>query len=96
MAWQALLKTATKYCGHEVRQKDRKLCPDKFWLELLTDTDMLLMIEKGIRGGITQAVKRYAKANNKYMNGLYNPDEVSIFPQYVEINNEYGWSMLII
>ena len=57
---------------------------------------MLLMIEKGIRGGITQAVKRYAKANNKYMNGLYNPDEVSIFPQYVEINNEYGWSMLII
>ena len=42
---------------------------------------MLLMYEKGIRGGVTQVVKRYAKANNKYMNDLYNPDEVSIFLQ---------------
>ena len=74
--------------------KECELCSDEFRLELLTDIDMLLMFEKGIRGGITQTVKRYAKANNKYMNGLYNPDEVSIFLHYVDINNEYGWSMI--
>ena len=54
------------------------------------------MFVKGIRGGITQAVKRYAKANNKYMNDLYNPDEVSIFLQYFDISNEYGWQWLTI
>ena len=57
----------------------------------LTDLDMLLMVEKGIWGGITQAVKRYVKANNKYMNYLYNPDEKSIYLPYLDINNEYGW-----
>ena len=52
------------------------------------------MVEKGIPGGITQAVKRYAKANNKYMKDLYNPDELSIYLQYVDANNLYGWAMI--
>ena len=55
---------------------------------------MLLMIEKAIRGGITQAVKRYAKANNKYMKDLYNLDEKSICLQYLDANNLYWWTMV--
>ena len=41
--------------------------------ELFTDADMLLMFERRIRGGITQAVHRYAEANNKYMGDKFNP-----------------------
>ena len=55
---------------------------------------MLLMVEKGIRGGITQAVKRYAKANNKFLKDLYNPDEKSIYLQYLDAFNLYGWAMV--
>ena len=94
LAWQALLKTATGYCEHEKRRKDCELCSDEFKLELLTDLDMLLMVEKGIRGGITQAVKCYAKANNKYMKDLYDLDEESIYLEYVDANNLYGWGMV--
>ena len=55
---------------------------------------MLLMFEKGIWGEITQAVTRYAKANNKYMKDLYNPDEESIHLEYLDANNLYGWAMV--
>ena len=54
---------------------------------------MLLMFEKGIRGGIVQAVHRYAKANNKYMGEKYNPKEESSYLQYLDANNLYGWAM---
>ena len=60
---------------------------------MLTDIDMLLMVEKGIRGVITQSVKRYAQANNNYMKDLYNPDEKSICLQYLDANNLYRWAM---
>ena len=61
-------------------------------LELLTDVDMLLMVEKGIRGGICHAIYRYAKANKKYMK-KYNKDEEKAFLQYLDDNNSYGWAM---
>ena len=61
-------------------------------LELISDYDMLMMFEQGIRGGITHISKRYAEANNKYMKD-YNPDNESTFIQYLDANNLYGWAM---
>ena len=74
-------------------------------LELLTDPDKLLMFEHGIRGGITQAVHKYAVANNKYMSpeGLgshsdpmgdkFEPKSESSYLQYLDANNLLGWAM---
>ena len=53
---------------------------------------MLLMVEKGIRGGICHVIYRYAKANNKYMKN-YNKDKEESFLQYLDDNNLYGWEM---
>ena len=61
-------------------------------LQLLDDYDMLMMFERGIRGGITHISKRYAEANNKYMKN-YNPKKPSTFIQYLDANNLYGWAM---
>ena len=61
-------------------------------LELLTDIDMLLMVEKGIRGGICKAIHRYAKVNNKDMKS-YDKKIESSYLMYLEANNLYGWAI---
>ena len=61
-------------------------------LELLTDLDMHLFIERGMRGGITMVGKRYAKANNPLVEG-YNPAEPTNYITYLDANNLYGWEM---
>ena len=61
----------------------------KVKLELLKDIDEVLMFEKGIRGGISQAIQRYASANNKYMPN-FNLKQTSTYLLYVDANNLYG------
>ena len=64
----------------------------KVGLELLTDIDMLLMVEKGIRGGICHAINRYANPNNKCMKN-YNKNKKLSYLKYWGVNNLYGWAM---
>ena len=61
-------------------------------LEKISDIDKYLFIKKGSRGGISYIAKRYAKANNKYMND-YDPEKLSTFITYLDKNNLYGWTM---
>ena len=61
-------------------------------LELVTDYDMLLMVEEGIRGGICHSIHRHAKANNKYMKN-YDESKESSYIQYLDANILYGWPM---
>ena len=57
----------------------------------MSDIDKYLFIETGLKGGISYIAKRYAKANNKYMND-YDPKKQSIFISYLDMNNLYGWA----
>ena len=61
-------------------------------LELLTDIDMLLMVEKDIRGRICHAIHQYAKVNEKYIKD-YDKNRKSSYLKYWDINNLYGWAM---
>ena len=61
-------------------------------LELLTDNDMLLMFEKGIRGGMCQISHHYVKANNKYFKN-YDKNTKSSYIEYLDASNLYGWAM---
>ena len=58
-------------------------------LEKISDIDKYLFIEKGLRGGVSYISKRYAKANNKYIND-YDSKKSSKFTTYLDMDNLYG------
>ena len=80
LSWDAFLKTKNDESN------------GKFFVELLTDIDMYQFYESGIRGGLSQISKRYAKANNKYMSN-YNKDLPDEYILYLDANNLYGFAM---
>ena len=61
-------------------------------LELLTNIDMFLMVEKGTSGELCQAIHIYAEANKKCMKN-YHKNIESSFPMYLDVNSLCGWAM---
>ena len=72
---------------------DAALKITKVQFELLSDPDMLLIIENAIRGGIAPISHRHAKANNEHMETEFDPAEETKFISYLDANNLYGWAM---
>ena len=72
---------------------DALLKKTKVKLELLTDYDMYLMIEKGLRGGISMVSERHAKANNPLVEG-YDKSKNTPYIMYLDENNLYGFAMV--
>ncbi|XP_039288595.1 uncharacterized protein LOC120352398 isoform X1 [Nilaparvata lugens] len=64
----------------------------KIELDLISDYQMYLMVEKGIKGGISQCVTRYSKANNKYLKN-YDTTKEDNYLLYIDANNLYGWAL---
>ncbi|KAK3767931.1 hypothetical protein RRG08_052614 [Elysia crispata] len=71
---------------------DALLKKTKVELELITDYDQHLFIEKGMRGGISMVSKRHARANNPAVEG-YDPEKPNSHILYLDANNLYGWAM---
>lgn len=63
-------------------------------LELLTDIEQYLMIEKGVRGGVAMITSRFAEANNPYIEQNYNPSKPNVYLGYFDMNNLYGGAMI--
>ena len=61
-------------------------------LDLLDDPDMYLMVESGIRGGVSMITKKFATANNPYVDD-YDPEKPINYLMYLDANNLYGWAM---
>ena len=61
-------------------------------LELITNSDMYQMVEKGLRGGVSYIANRYYKPNNKYLSDN-DKNKDSSYLMYLDVNNVYGWAI---
>ena len=80
------------YVGSPGLSWDAMLKLTRVELELFTDENMYNFMEMGIRGGISTIIKRYAKANNRYLPD-FNPNEAESYLMYLDANNLYGYAM---
>ena len=71
---------------------DAMLKITKVKLDLISDPNMYMMIENGIRGGISTVMKRHAESNHKYLSD-YDKSKASKFIEYLDANSLYGWAM---
>ena len=83
-SWDSMLKLTTTSLYGEVATRH---------LDLLTDSDQGLFIEKGIRGGISMISNRFAVANNPEVPD-HDASEPKNWLQYLDANNLYGWAMM--
>ena len=65
---------------------------NKVKLDLLTDIDVLLVVEKWTRGGLCHSINRYTKANHKYMKDR-DKNKESLYLKYWNLNKSCGWAM---
>ena len=63
-------------------------------VELLTDENMYLFFEEGVRGWVSMACKRYSKANNKYLGDRYDPNKEEVHILYHDANALYGGCLM--
>lgn len=61
-------------------------------IDLISDREMISMVESGIRGGTSMAAHNYCRANNKHLQD-YDPAQPSNYIMYLDANNLYGWAM---